>query len=75
MDKIVLFEDRIKEFSNTDEIFCGYIKGKPLIEGGNVRHSGSHSQPYRIYSSNGIWPTISTGGITRIQKIFINEDN
>ena len=58
--KIVLFPDKLREESTTEEIFCGYIEGGLFLKDGNVRLSRSHRQPNRIYSANGIHPTISS---------------
>lgn len=58
--KIVLFPDKLREESITEEIFCGYIEGGLFLKDGNVRLSRTHRQPNRIYSANGIHPTISS---------------
>lgn len=58
--KIVIFPDKLREESTTEEIFCGYIEGGLFLEGGDVRLSRTHRQPNRIYSANGIHPTISS---------------
>ena len=58
--KIVLFPDKLREESTTEEIFCGYIEGGLFLKDGNVRLSRTHRQPNRIYSANGIHPTISS---------------
>ena len=72
--KAVLFYDKLEYVSYTNEIFCGYIEGNLFLEGCDVRLSRTHRQPNRIYSANGIHPTISSSETQGRYYVCIEEN-
>jgi DNA (cytosine-5)-methyltransferase 1 len=57
--KIVLLAEKLSQEGDS-EIFCGYIDKERWLNCGNPFLSRSHRQPYRIYSANGIHPSLSS---------------
>lgn len=41
------------------EVFAGYFEGKLRFQDSSIFLSRTHSQPNRIYSANGVHPTLS----------------
>ena len=72
--QIVIFPEKLQEESTTEEIFCGYIEGGLFLKDGDVRLSRTHRQPNRIYSANGIHPTISSSETQGRYFIAITEN-
>ena len=56
------------------EIFIGFFVGKFRFKHGDIWKSRMHSQPNRIYSSEGIHPTISASETQGRYWILVYEE-
>ena len=55
--------------------FCGFLDGKRFLEAGNDRESRTHRQQNRIWSGNGIAPTLTSSETQGRYYVCYVEDN
>ncbi len=68
--RIVIFPDLVAGGG-----FCGFIDGKRFLKEGNDRESRTHKQQNRIWSGNGIAPTITASETQGRYHVCYVEDN
>jgi DNA (cytosine-5)-methyltransferase 1 len=75
--KIAILAEKLSQEGDS-EIFCGYIDNGRWLSHENPFLSRSHRQPNRIYSANGIHPTLSsseTQGRYYVCEIIFDSSN